>query len=499
MPTLHDLMADSVDGRAQRLRTAEALPSTRGLIARRRRRNAAVTGGASALAIGGLVAAGILQDARMDDAPASSDPDAIDYVTMDADAFANLDTSFLYCGDEVPQPLTEEQGFTQSIAVDKADSGDILRITAAVSYDGPDRAPAFVNRGYAVLTYNNAVVGYSMGDNGVGDSFETVTRGSQWNAGAVLNEALFQQGPCGDFYQSRPNPDDVAFQAGAYQVYVVSQAFTSAPAVAVHELMAEGYYVADSAGGVWNPGSIDCQRAVENAGRGDQPVPLQCADVMPPGVQRDRESGSVTLPYHSADYSDDLDVTLVSSPVDVTLDYDITFGDLGFTPSPTEPGPLQPLSCGAFTGDLGYTLQTSFTDIPSFADLAAGAEVSILIDQPYGNGNQSRGTLHIAQGATAALLLEQGVESYWVAQTATPVITPTEVPIDRTQGYPDVSVRLENVTQCPEPTEAPWTLLNRDPTVVTWLLEVQGDFRIDWEDGTTTTADSITLSSRTEG
>jgi len=207
----------------------------------------------------------------------------------------------------------------------------------------------------------------------------------------------------------------------------------------------------------------------------------------------------VTLPYHSADYSDDLDVTLVSEPVDVTLDHTITFGDLRFPPPPTEPDAPQPLACGAFTGDLGGALQTSFADIPRFADLAAGAEVPILIDQPFGGGNQSRGTLHVAQGATAALLIEQGLGSYWVAQTATPVFSPTEVPIDRTQGYPDVSVRLENVTECPDPTEAPWTLLNRDPTLVTWLLEIQGDFRIDWEDGTTTTADSIMLSSRAEG
>ncbi|WP_291381501.1 hypothetical protein [Demequina sp.] len=499
MPTLHDLMADSVDGRARSLRTAETLPSTRGLIARRRRRNAAVTGGASALAIGGLVVAGIVQDARMDDAPASSDPDAIRYVTMDADAFANLDTGFLYCGDQVPPPLTEEQGFAQSIAVDKATSGDILRITAAVSYDGPDRAPAFINRGYAVLTYNNAVVGYAPARGSRGEGFETVTRGSQWNAGTVLDEELFQQAPCGDYYGAWPSPDDVAFQAGGYQVYVVSQAFTSAAAVAQHELAASGYYVASSASGVWNPGSIDCQRAVENAGRGDGPVPVQCAEALPPGVQLDRESGSLTLPYHPADYSDDLDVTLVSEPVDVTLDHTITFGDLGFPSPPTEPGTPQPLACGAITGDIGGALQTNFTDIPSFADLAAGAEVPILIDQPYGGGNQRRGTLHLAEGATAALLIEQGLGSYWVAQTATPVFTPTQVPIDRTQGYPDASVRLENVTECPEPTEAPWTLLNRDPTVVTWLLEIQGGFRIDWEDGTTTTADSITLSGRAEG
>lgn len=498
MPTLHDLMADSIDGRAHHLSSAEALPATRGLIARRRRRKAAVAGGTSALAIGGLVAAGIVQDARRDDAPASADPDAMEFITTDVDAWTNLDTGFLYCGDEVPPPLTDKEGFTQSIAVDKATSGDILRITAAVDYNGPDRAPVFVNRGYVVLTYNNAVVGYSISNGSEGDGFETVTRGSHWNAGAVLSEALFQQPPCGDYYSSQPSPDGVAYPAGDYQVYVVSQVLTSAPLVALHELESKGYHVADSASGVWNPGSIDCERSVEQARNWGQPAPVQCAETLPPGVELDPESGSVTLPYHSADYSDDLDVTLVSEPVDVTLDHTITYGDLGFMRTPAEPDPVQPLACGEFTGEFGLRLQTNFVDIPSFANLTTGADVPLLIDV-HTSGNQSRGTLHISEGATAALLLEGGVGSYWVAQMGTPVFSPQEVPIDRTKGYPDASVRLENVTGCPEPTEPPWTLLNRDPTVVSWFLEIHGDFRIDWEDGTTTTADAITLSGRAEG
>ncbi len=109
---------------------------------------------------------------------------------------------------------------------------------------------------------------------------------------------------------------------------------------------------------------------------------------------------------------------------------------------------FQPLACGAFTGNLGYTLETNFTDVPRFADLAAGAEIPILIDTRV-DGGRSRGTLHIADGAAAALLIEGGVGSYWVAQMGTPVFSPAEVPIDRSKGYPDASVRLENMTECP--------------------------------------------------
>ncbi|WP_291379576.1 hypothetical protein [Demequina sp.] len=502
MPTLHDLMSESIDGRARALQAADASPggSTRGLIGRRRRRNAAMAGGSSALAVGALVVAGVVQESRRDDAPASADPDAVEFITTDVDALNQLDVGFLDCGEEVPPTLTEDQGFTQSIAVDRAgNSSDALRITAAVDYNGPDRAPVFVNRGYAVLTYNNAVVGYSFSGGGGDDSFETVTRGSHWTAGRVLDQALFQDLPCLAYQGAWPSSDDVAYPAGEYQVYVVSQADTSAPLVALHELEGNGYYVAGTTRGVLNPGSIDCQSYVDDGRSWNQVVPLECAETLPPGVQLDRESGSVTLPFHSADYSDDLDVTLVSEPVGVTLDHDITFGDLGFTPPPTEPDPVQRLACGEFTGSGGYDeFETDFMDIPSFADLAAGAEVPILIDV-YTSGNRSRGTLHIQDDATAALLIEGGVGTYWVATVGTPVFTPSEVAIDRSKGYPDASVRLESMTECPEPTEPPWTLLNRDPSVVQWLLAIQGDFRVDWEDGTTTTADAITLRGRAEG
>ncbi len=266
MPTLHDLMAESIDGRARMLRAADAAPAgaTRGLIGRRRRRNAAMVGGTSALAVGGLVAAGIVQDARRDDAPASFDPDAIQYVTSDVDDLANLDTGFLYCGDKVPPTLTEDQGFTQSIAVDRAgNSSDTLRITAAVDYNGADRAPAFVNRGYAVLAHDGAVVGYSINSGSVGDGFETVTGGSHWNAGRVVDGSMFQYGPCREDYMTSPSPDDVAYPAGEYEIYVVSQADTSAPLVALHELMGEGYYLASGTTRVLNPGSIDCEMESE--------------------------------------------------------------------------------------------------------------------------------------------------------------------------------------------------------------------------------------------
>jgi len=331
------------------------------------------------------------------------------------------------------------------------------------------------------------------------DNFSAVTNGQTWNAGALLNEALFQNFPCLDGAYSPPSPDDLAYPAGDYEVYVVSQVFASAPSVALRELADQGYVLASMDWGMWNPGSIDCQQALEFGGGGG--VPVQCLAVPPSGVTLDPETDIVTLPFHSASYSGDLDVTLVSQPIDVVLDRDVTFGDMGYTsPStPTSaPDPTEPFACGEFTSGFGSSLQSSFATPPAFDDVVSGIEVPILVDIELG-ADKTRGTLHVAEGATAAVVLSGGYGNGWVTDLGTPLITPADVPIDRANGYPDVSIRLDNATECPAPTEGPWTLLNRDPAATGWSLEIRGDFRIDWEDGTTTTAQSITLNGLSEG
>lgn len=337
MPTLHDLMSASIDARAAALGAADTSPTgaTRGLIARRRRRNAAVAGGSSALAIGGLVASGVLQGSR-DQAPASSGPNAIEYVTVDVNGtsgwqgFTDPVTS-VSCGDTLPAPATQDQNFTQSVEADPNVSGTSLHVTASLHYDGTDRAPAVINPGIAVLTRDGVIVDYYLG-NGTESPLRAVTSGTTWNATSLVDGSVFKQRPCSSGAYVEPSPNDVAYPAGEYQVYVVSQALASPPLIAEMELWTQGYYVAASGSGTWNPGSVDCQQAVTSAGGGSTPV--QCLDPLPSGVSIDAKSHTATLPYHSANYSGELNVTLVSQPIAVTLDHNITYGDLGDVSAP---------------------------------------------------------------------------------------------------------------------------------------------------------------------
>lgn len=71
--------------------------------------------------------------------------------------------------------------------------------------------------------------------------------------------------------------------------------------------------------------------------------------------------------------------------------------------------------------------------------------------------------------------------------------TPNDIPIDGLRGYPDVSLALENCIECPAPTEGRWSQRSIDPSTVSSTLVIQGDFTIDWTDGSTAVTHQTTL------
>lgn len=511
MPTLHDLMSASIDARAAALgaaslTTTDASPAdaTRGLIARRRRRNAALAGGTSSLALGGLLAAVLVQDSR-GQVPASTDPNGIQYVKVDmsgSDGWPGFTDPVVStnCGASLPAPMTQDQGFTQSVAVDPAAPDGTLRVNTSLRYDGPDRASALISPGIAVLTRDGVVINYYTGYNN-GVPFGAVASGDTWANGNVVSGPVFDPRPCfsGVDYVE-PNPSDVAYPAGDYQVYVVSQALASTTLLARHALQDQGYDLAYSGSGVWSPGSIDCQEALKSAGGGGF-TPVECLDRLPSGVSIDAKSHTATLPYHSADFSGELNVTLVSQPIAMSLDHDITYGDLGVVSAPTsQPTSNQPLACGQVDGTqiFGSNLDTTFAQPVTLASLTAGGEVPILVDART-RDKRSRGTLRLADGAIASVVLGDSSSGAWVAAQGQASLTPSVVAIDRAKGYPDVSLKLDDMTECAAPTEGPWTVRQLDSPTLGVLLVIQGDLRVDWEDGTTTTAESMTLNGRAEG
>jgi hypothetical protein len=218
-------------------------------------------------------------------------------------------------------------------------------------------------------------------------------------------------------------------------------------------------------------------------------------------VSIDAKSGTATLPYRSADYSGELNVTLVSQPITVTLEHDITYGDVGVISAPTaQPTSNVPLTCGQVDGAriFGGNIDAQFEQSVNLADLVSGGEVPILVDART-RDERSRGTLHLADGAIASLVVGSQGSGGWVAAQGSVALAPSVVTIDRAKGYPDVSLKLDGMTECPAPTEGPWTVRKIDPSSADVWLVVQGDLRIDWEDGTTTSANSIALNGRAEG
>ncbi len=506
MPTLHDLMSQSIDARATTLRGADASPAdaTRGLIARRRRRNAAVASGTSVLALGAVVAAVVAQGSR-GQVPASADPNGIQYVKVDTSGTSGPEgfTDPVFspsCGATLPATKTKNQNFTQTVSVDPKVSGTSLHVNASLRYDGPDRALAVINPGIAVLTRNGVIMNYYLG-NGTRKPLDTITGGETWHANNVVSGSIFDQRPCSSSAAVESSPSDVAYPAGDYQVYVVSQALASAPLVATMELQAQGYFLAPSGQGLWIPGSVDCQRMTASAGGG--PVPLQCADPLPAGVSIDAKSHTATLPYRSADYAGELNVTLVSKPITVALDHDVTYSDLdgGRASLPTsQPTSDQPLTCGPVGGGqvFGGSIAASFAQPVSLASLTSGGDVPILVDSRTFD-QRSRGTLRLGEGAIASVVVGSQGPGAWVAAQGSVSLAPSAVKIDRAKGYPEASLKLNDMTECAAPTEGPWTIRKSDsPTTGVWLI-IQGDLRIDWEDGTTTTATSVALSGASEG
>ncbi len=473
MPTLHDLMADSVDGRAHSLRAAEALPSTRGLIARRRRRNTAVAGGTSALAIGGLVAAGILQDARSDDAPAvSRDPDAVALATVPAVTEDSTVDMFqggtrLTCGDAVPESggsldgfALETQLFTGSDTRTPATAtlDDSTSVLSTVTYNGSLHAPVFLDVGYGVLAKDGVVVATVDQSSARTDlRYETLRDGASWSDVVNLGRNVDL---CSDSPLGASSYEELTLPAGDYQFYAVAQATVTEELIGLNVLANAGYGPADSQG-AWAPGSIDCTRQLEYRDADNGPaglVPLACEPDAVPGASIDADAGTIAVPYRAGDYTEDVDVTLVSEAFPIRLDEAFS------TVSPemwasidglAEPTPASEVACG-----LGFSWIE--TDAPVGANAADGLD-SLLAD---GGGpilldewaDPTGATVTLDGPSEAWLTGRDADRGNYIAGRATASFTPSDsIVIDRYSEYSDVSLALTDVQWCgapPDPIES---------------------------------------------
>lgn len=484
MPTLHDLMAESIDGRAHGLRAAEALPSTRGLIARCRRRNAAVAGGTSALAVGGLVTAGLVQDARRDDAPAaSSDPDAVAFATVPAviehgtDIILNENTR-LSCGDAVPESGGSLDGFaletqlftgsdTRTPAVATLDGGTSVLTT--VTYSGSPHAPVFLDVGYGVLAKDGVIVAVVDQASARTDlRFSALRDGSSWTDIVNLGRNLHL---CSDSPTDATSYEELTLPAGDYQFYAVAHASVTEEMIGLNVLAEAGYSPVDSQG-AWAPGSLDCQRQFEYResdaamGAPTEPIPLACDPNGLPGATIDADAGTISVPYPPGDYTEDVDVTVVSDAIPLHLDEPVhtidpeTWTRMDDYPDPT---PASDLECGL---DFSWIETDAPLDarVPDGIDSLLSGGGPILLDEW---ADPTGATVTLGASNEAWLTGHDEERGNYIAGHATATFTPSrDIVIDRFSEYPDVSLTLSDVTWCePQPDPVQGIVITGDVSV----------------------------------
>lgn len=510
MPTLHDLMADSVDGRAHHLSSAEALPSTRGLIARRRRRNTVVAGGTSALAIGGLVAAGLVQDARRDDAPATSiDPDAVAFATVPAvtEQGPHVDLSNdgrIACGDAAPDSSASLDGFSLEAALftgsdtrptpsdggslDSASLSNKTSVLSTVTYEGTPHSPVFLDIGYGVLAKDGVVVAIVDQTSRSGTlRFDPLLPGSTWSDIANLGRVEF----CSEDPLATSDEFPTLY-AGDYEFYAIAQAMVTEKMIGLDVLANAGYGPA-AARGAWAPGSIDCSNAISQreddvaAGAPPAAIPLACEPDAIVGATIDINVGTISVPYPARDYTEDVAVTLVSDAISLHLDEDLSFdeyarlmlGDNGPAPEPTA---VSDLACNV---DFVW-VQTDaavYARSPGGIDpLLADGGGPILLDE---YADPTGGTVSIAAPSEVWMIGRDSSGGQFVTGHATATFSPSErILVDRLSDYADVALALTDVSWCGERPDAV------DSLIVTGGATVVGN------DGTLTEGDSWAIESR---
>jgi hypothetical protein len=470
MPTLHDLMSESIDGRARVLQGSHVAPTdaTRGLIGRRRRRNAAMAGGSSALAVGALVAAGVVQQNRADDdSPASADPHAVAFATVPAVSengpyvVLNND-SRIACGDAVPESegsldgfALETQVFTGSDTRNSAEAtlDDGTSVLTTVTYSGSPHAPVFLDVGYGVLAKDGVVVALVDQASTRSDlRFSPLLDGYSWTDVVNLGRNLDL---CPDSPLEASSYDELTLPAGDYQFYAVAHANVTEEMIGLHVLAEAGYGPVNSQG-AWAPGSIDCARQLEyresDNGPAD-PLPLACEPDGVPGASIDADAGTISVPYPAVDYTEDVDVTVVSEALPIRLSEPLStippemWVSIDGYPDPT---PASALECGL---DFSWIE----TDAPVDGRVADGIDAllangsgPILLDEW---ADPAGATVTLGASSEAWLTGRDNERGNYIAGHATATFTPSrEIVIDRYSEYPEVSLTLTDVTWCePQP------------------------------------------------
>lgn len=522
MPTLSELLTDSVDGRSRQLIVDRAsdLPGTRARIRRRRRIRNLAAASASVVAVAGVASAAVTLGPRLVEPAAPKPGDTATVTTSVDDARRDIFEAFdsrIECGDPAPTPLTSSNGF--SLNISERATNDTW-VTALSKYSGTVVDGVSPQTGYAVLVKDDVVqavvvsqgssFAVSIDESGQGVRYvvgaDPLVQGqsidSSWSGEAIA----VQVAPAGlggsaicvngfDFAED----DQAVLPAGDYQVYIVQAVHKSPLDTALRALYERGYEFAPESG-TWTPGSIDCDRSTYQVQKGwTDMAPVECEPLGVDGVTFDGK-GNVTIAYTVDRGPQELDLTLVSEPVALTLASDVTIT----SPFPSAASLIDDsgstvLECGAtidslymsslsaqFAGDTSAGLDAFLSD--------AGA--TVLLDTGTSSEVQV-GHVELPAEATAWLVASRGGQNVVVASAPVSMGDGKPLPIDRSVGEAPTMVRLGEPQWCEFPdTGVDGYLKTGDVTA----MVIEGDFSAVSDTGATEASPMLYLDwASTEG
>lgn len=392
MPDLYDLLSDHIDREVRDLADARvtAGPGLRPAVRRRRRAFAVRTGSATGIAVValalGAVAWPLGDDANEDDPATGYAPPTLTTATiaLDEPSWYQHPMYSLACGDPVPETSDDTGGFSAElnpvgdIHIAETDGNFQLSepVGGRLSYEGPELPAAAIDPAMTVIAKDGRVVA-------------TVVPGEVDPIWPARSEGLV-----GSFHAYRNlwwgamcegEEPGVGIGHGEYELYLVQRIHTSETDLALRELRDGGLSTAWTENAYLRPGSIDCQEQ----GWNDWQRPIGCFPSALPGGDVDFDAGTVSVPYRAADYAGDLDVLLVSGPIPVVVDDDVSWGDPQWALDLPTLDSVDELRCGLEYQWLNSDLfsQNAWVDatVPTevFSTLAEGATVPGSFDVPY--------------------------------------------------------------------------------------------------------------------
>ncbi|MDN4480211.1 hypothetical protein [Demequina muriae] len=218
-----------------------------------------------------------------------------------------------FCGEPVPATdatgadFSVEFAVPQGLEIDQVTGASVgaTEASATVSYHGTATMPAFVDGPFALYMRDGIVVGMALRyQNPVVTAFE------QGRTSTYRWESMSGSLTCDQ------SAGFSTLEPGEYQMVLVTQVHNDETAAAMQSLRMDGFTLPMANElPAFREGAYEC----DGAYTWNDLIPVTCEPNALPGVEIDEQAGMVTVPYDASYYAEDVDLTFVSSPVDVTL------------------------------------------------------------------------------------------------------------------------------------------------------------------------------------